>query len=99
MLVDTLAYQFIVSWEHCDKSYLYHDYLIRDFLLYLSNIDTSQMHWRAPGSGSYVYKKGNFQRYAVEGYQLAVSAIHHESNERPATARNKWRELFGPTYP
>jgi hypothetical protein len=99
MLIDTLAYQFIADWAHRDKSYLYHDYLVRDFLLYLSQIATSQTHWRAPGSDSYVYKKGNFQRQAAEGYQLAISAIHHEANDRTATARNKWRELFGPTYP
>lgn len=99
MLIDTLAYQFIASWPDRDKSYLYHDYLARDFFLYLANIDRSQTHWRAPGSGSYVYKKGNFQTPAATTYQTALSAIHHESNERPLTARNKWREIFGSTYP
>lgn len=99
MLIDTLAYQFIAGWPHRDKSYLYHDYLVRDFLLYLSQIETSQTYWRAPGSGSYVFKKGNFQKQAGASYNDALSAINHESNSRPATARNKWREIFGPTYP
>lgn len=99
MLIDTLAYQFIVDWPHRDKSYLYHDYLVRDFLLYLSNIDTSQQYWRAPGSGSFVWKTGNFQTKAKTSYQLALSAIDHEANQRPITARNKWREIFGSTYP
>ncbi|MBI1687627.1 nucleotidyltransferase [Methylorubrum rhodesianum] len=99
MLIDTLAYQFIAGWPYSDKSYLYHDFLIRDFLLYLSQIDTSQTYWRAPGSSSYVFKKGNFQRQAGASYGDALSAISHESNDRPATARNKWREIFGPTYP
>ena len=98
MLIDTLAYQFIADWPHRDKSYLYHDYLVRDFMLFLSGIDTSQTYWRAPGSGSYVYKKGNFQKQAATSYQDALSAISHEA-ERPATARNKWREIFGSTYP
>jgi hypothetical protein len=99
MLIDTLAYQFISDWAHRDKSYLYHDYLVRDFLLYLSQIATSQTYWRAPGSGSYVSKKGNFQNQASSSYQDALRAIEHESNERPVSARNKWREVFGPTYP
>lgn len=99
MLIDTLAYQFIVDWAHRDKSYLYHDYLVRDFLLYLSNIDTSKQYWRAPGSGSFVWKKGNFQTKAKSSYQIALSAIDHEANQRPLTARNKWREIFGSTYP
>jgi hypothetical protein len=99
MLIDTLAYQFIAGWPHRDKSYLFHDYLVRDFFLYLSNIDRSQTYWRAPGSGSYVYRKGSFQTPAATAYQTALSAIHHESNDRPITARNKWREIFGSTYP
>jgi hypothetical protein len=99
MLIDTLAFQFIAGWAHRDKSYLYHDYLVRDFLLYLSNIDVSKTYWRAPGSGSYVWKTGNFQTKAASGYQIALSAIDHELNQRPSTARNKWREIFGSTYP
>lgn len=99
MLIDTLAYQFIAGWAHCDKSYLYHDYLVRDFLLYLSQIDTSQTYWRAPGSGSHVFKKGNFWTQAAASYKDALSAIEHESNARASTARNKWREIFGSTYP
>lgn len=99
MLIDTLAYQFIADWPHRDKSYLYHDYLVRDFLLYLSKIDTSQQYWRAPGSGSFVWKKGNFQTKAKASYEVALSAIGHEANQRPLTARNKWREIFGSTYP
>ena len=99
MLIDTLAYQFIADWPYRDKSYLFHDWLVRDFLLYLSKVDTSQQYWRAPGSGSYVWKKGNFQTMAKASYETALSAIDHETNDRPNTARNKWREIFGSTYP
>jgi len=98
MLIDTLAYQFIETWENRDKSYMYHDWLVRDFLLYLSNLDRSKDYWRAPGSGSYVWKKGNFQTPAAHAYSIAISAIDHEANSRPQTARNKWREIFGSTY-
>lgn len=99
MLIDTLAYQFINFWEYKDKSFMYHDWLVRDFFLYLSNVDRSQNYWRAPGSGSYVWKTGNFQTPAATAYSLALSAIDHEANSRPLTARNKWREIFGSTYP
>lgn len=99
MLIDTLAYQFIATWAYRDKSYMYHDWLVRDFLQYLSQVSTTQTSWRAPGSGSYVYKTGNFQTKASASYQDALSAIEHEANSRPATARNKWRDVFGPTYP
>lgn len=99
MLIDTLAYQWISDWPHRDKSFLYHDYLVRDFMFYLSQIPNSQTYWRAPGSSSFVYKKGNFQNKASASYINALNAISYETNHRPDTARNKWREIFGPTYP
>ena len=99
MLIDTLAYQLIADWVHRDKSFLYHDYLVRDFMKFLSETDSSQQHWRAPGSGSYVWKKGAFRAQAGTAYRTAVVAIDHETNQRPNTARNKWREIFGSLYP
>jgi hypothetical protein len=99
MLIDTLAYQFIENWEHRDKSFMYHDWLVRDFFHHLSQVDRGQQYWRAPGSASYVWKTGNFQTPAANAHQLAVSAIAHEANGRAGTARNKWRDLFGPYYP
>jgi hypothetical protein len=99
MLIDTLAFQFIANWAERDKSFLYHDWLVRDFMKYLTELDTSQQYWRAPGSGAYVAKKGAFRAKALEAYQTALAAIEHESNERPHSARNKWREIFGSTYP
>jgi hypothetical protein len=99
MLIDTLAYQFIDLWEHKDKSYMFHDWLVRDFMQYLSMIDRTQNYWRAPGSGSHVSKKGNFQTPAATAYVAACSAIDHEAHSRPQTAHNKWREIFGSTYP
>jgi hypothetical protein len=99
MLIDTLAYQFILSWPYREKSFLYHDFLVRDFMKYLSETDASQDYWKAPGSGSYVWKKGAFKRQADDAYQIALSAIDHESNDRPYTAGNKWKEIFGPLYP
>lgn len=99
MLLDTLAYQFINTWAHKDKSFLYHDFLARDFFLFLANIPADKTYWTAPGSGSYVYKKGSVRQPGRVAYDLAVSAINYESNDRPQTARNKWKEIFGPTYP
>jgi hypothetical protein len=99
MLIDTLAYNFIDGWSHKDKSYFYHDYLVRDFLDYLSVMDRTQDWWKAPGSGSWVRRSGIFEFKAKAGYEIAVAAIGHENGGRPSTARNKWRELFGTTYP
>ena len=101
LLIDTLAYRFINEWEHKDKSYLYYDYMSRDFFRFMADRDVAQEYWRAPGSGQYVYGKGLFQSKAQKCYAVALEAIVHEtaSPKREWSARQKWREIFGNSFP
>jgi len=101
LLIDTLAYQFIENWEHRDKSYLYYDYMSRDFFLWMKNQDENQEWWRAPGSGQYVYGKGLFQYKAKRCYNIALEAIVHETAtpKQEWSAKNKWREIYGTSFP
>lgn len=101
LLIDTLAYQFIASWEYRDKSYLYYDFMCRDFFEFMANQSTDKSYWLAPGSGQYVYKKGNFQTKARLCYNIAVAAISNETAEpkQEWAAKQKWRNIFGTTYP
>ena len=99
MLIDTLAYNFIDGWAHKDKSYLYHDLLVRDFFLSLSNCDTTQEWWRAPGSGSWVRRTGGFERKASTAYSNAIEAIDNETKGYEWAACQSWRKIFGTTYP
>lgn len=99
ILIDTLAYKFISDWEYKDKSYLYYDYMSRDFFDYLKNQDIDKSYWLAPGSNKRVYKKGGFQNKAKIAYNNALSAIEYASNDHEYSAREKWREIYGTKYP
>lgn len=99
ILIDTLAYKFIKEWAHKDKSYLYYDYMSRDFFKFLKDIDKTKTYWLAPGSNRYVSKYGNFQAKASIAYNLSLEAIEHESNNRPYSAKQKWREIYGTKFP
>lgn len=101
LLVDTLAYQFIGGWQYKDKSFLYYDYMCRDFFIFMANQDKDQEYWRAPGSGQYVYGKGLFQWKAKRCYNISLEAIGHEQAEpkREWSAKQKWREIFGTSFP
>ncbi len=101
LLVDTLAYQFIENWEYRDKSYLYYDYMCRDFFDFMAGKDKEQNYWLAPGSGQYVYGKGLFQWKARRCHNLAQEAIEHETGQpkREWSAKQKWREIFGTKFP
>lgn len=99
ILIDTLAYKFIIDWKYKDKSYLYYDFMSRDFFEYLKNIDKEKKYWLAPGSNRYVYKNGPFQAKAKKAYDLAIEAISLESNGYPYSAKQKWREIYGTKFP
>lgn len=99
ILIDTLAYKFIDCWEYKDKSYLYYDYMSRDFFEYLKNIDINQEYWLAPGSKKYVYKTGDFQCKAKKAYETSLEAIIYESEEKTYSAKEKWREIYGSKFP
>jgi len=101
LLIDTLAYQFIENFENRDKSYLYYDFMCRDFFKWMANQDKDQEYWKAPGSGQYVYGKGLFQYKATRCYNISLDAIIHEMADpkREWSAKQKWREIFGTTFP
>jgi hypothetical protein len=98
LLIDTLAYQFIVDWPYRDKSYLYYDWMCRDFFSYMADQSETQEWWRSPGSGQYVYGKG-FQYKAKRCYNLSVEAITHHTKDEYWSAKQKWREIFGTSFP
>lgn len=101
LLIDTLAYQFIEGWQYKDKSYLYYDYMCRDFFKWMSEQNSEQEYWRAPGSGQYVYGKGVFQYKAKRCYNISLDAIAHETAtpKQEWSAKQKWREIFGTNFP
>jgi hypothetical protein len=98
MLIDTLAYQFIDSWEYKSKSYLYYDFLSRDFFSFLASLPASQPYWTAPGSGSWVYG-GGFHYKARQAELRVLEALAHQAAGHEWSARSKYREVFGSAFP
>lgn len=99
LLIDTLANNFIMSWEYKDKSYTYYDWMSRDFFKYLSEQDPDKKYWLASGSGQYVHRQGNFEYKAKQCYNLALNAIEYQSLNMDRSANQKWREIYGTDYP
>jgi hypothetical protein len=101
LLIDTLAYQFIENYEYRNKSYVYYDFMCRDFFKWMSSQSSEQTYWKAPGSGQYVYGKGLFQYKAKRCYNISLEAIAHETADpkREYSAKQKWREIFGTSFP
>lgn len=96
LLIDTLAYNFLNSTSDYDtKSYLYYDWMSRDFFKYLSELP-KQDRYNAPGSGQHVKVKKSFQRKAKKAYHLCLDAI---DAEKTSSVNKKWKKVYGRAFP
>ena len=96
LLIDTLAYNFLESsTDYDDKSYLYYDYMARDYLKYLSELPDKD-YYLAPGSNQRVAVKKKFQKKAKKAYELCLKAIEVEGQDG---ANKKWKKVFGRPFP
>lgn len=99
LLLDTLAYRFLTNWSYKDKSYLYYDFMSRDFFEYLKNQEKDQNKWFAIGSGQVIYNFGNFRYKATQAYNMSLDAITYESKGQEWSSKQKWREIYGNRFP
>lgn len=95
LLIDSFAYSFMHQWKHNDKSFLYYDCMIRDFLKFLSEMNRKQQYWLAPGSRERVWRIGLFEYKAAQSYLKALEAISYENSGQVYNANLKWKEIFG----
>lgn len=96
LLIDSVAYNFLNSTTYYDdKSFTYYDWLIRDFLEYLSELQNTN-HVFAPGSNQKVHIKKKFQTRAKKAHKLVLEAIEAQENKN---ANRKWKKIFGKSFP
>lgn len=98
-LIDTLAYNFMKSWQYKDKSYLYYDFMTRDFMKYLKDQNSSQNYWLAPGSKKQAARTGNFEAKAKVSYQDALDAMAYENAKKEYSANICWKKIYGSYFP
>lgn len=99
LLIDTLAYYFLRDYEHRAKTYVYYDYMSRDFFDFLRKQYEKQQYWLSPGANQYVWRKGLFEYKATRCYNIAIEACAYQGDSYGWTARQKWREIYGTTFP
>lgn len=96
LLIDTLAHNFLASTDAYDnRSYSYHDYMVRDFFHYASNLQ-DQDYYLALGSRQRVRVKQKFQRPAKIAHDLCCEAIDATGKDNEG---KKWQKVFGSEFP
>lgn len=99
LLIDTLAYNFLRNSSYKDKTFVWYDYMSRDFFDFLRAQDSTQGYWLSPGAGQYVWRTGVFEYKATRCYNIAVGACSYQGDKYGWTARQKWREIYGTDFP
>ncbi|MBQ7295726.1 MAG: nucleotidyltransferase domain-containing protein [Clostridia bacterium] len=98
VLIDTLAYKFMQDYEHSDKSYMYYDWMSRDFFQYLTDV-SGQDYWLKPGSNQRVYDKYGFEKEAKEAHIKCIKALDYCSKGYNYLWNDEWREIYGNKFP
>ncbi len=99
ILIDTLAYRFLTNWEYREKSYLYYDWMVRDFFKYLKDQTENQVIWFALGSGQKIQNSDDFRYKAKTAYNKSLEAIELYKNELKWSSKQKWIEIYGNRFP
>ena len=95
MLIDTLCHNFFAQTSDYDQAtYKNYKCLVKDFFAYLVSQSEEQEYWTAPGSGSRVYKSGNFHSKAKKALRRCTEALEDE-----AVAHERWKTVFGVHFP
>ncbi|MDC1068899.1 nucleotidyltransferase domain-containing protein [Candidatus Kapabacteria bacterium] len=98
-LIDTLAYKFIENWKYNDKSYIYYDWMSRDFFKYLKDYDDDKAYTYALGSNQKVYLTKGFSNKGKDAYNKSLRAIQYQEDDSNTSAKLKWREIYGTKFP
>jgi hypothetical protein len=99
LLIDTLAYNFLSDWQYKDKSYVYYDWMTRDFFHYVKEQKADQYYWYAPGSNQLVLNFDNFRYKALRAYNMTCEAVEYANKDQWWSACQKWRDIYGSAFP
>lgn len=94
--IEILATQFLSTWEHYDKTSVYYDWMVRDFLKFL--VSKAGSYVFAPGIFETIHLGEDWKSRAETALARAEKACGYEtSNELLASA--EWKKIFGDDYP
>ncbi len=99
ILIDTLAYRFLLSWRYNDSSYSYYDLMCKDFFKFLMNQKPTQKEWKSIGGFLVIPNALNFRYKAIIAHHKAKSAMDYSKINDHWLAALKWKEVFGEKFP
>lgn len=94
--IEILAQNFLASYQYKDKSSIYYDWMIRDFLSWLSNKHSS---WGNSVTHPSTYESidigGDWKSKTDSALARAKKAIEYGKSNMPYSAKEEWQKIFG----
>jgi hypothetical protein len=97
LVLEMRSIYFLESWQYYDKSEVYHDWMIRDFLAKL--LDYQNGNCTIPGIDEKVDYGNAWVSKAETALKRSQTACDYESNEYYSLATLEWQNIFGDRYP
>jgi hypothetical protein len=95
--IELTAVTFLGQWQYADKSTIYYDWMVRDYLNYLVNQKNSYV--LAPGTSEVMFLGERWESKASSALFRAKKACEYEGDAQPYNAGDEWQKIFGPDMP
>lgn len=99
LLIDTYVKQFLQTYGNKDKSYIYYDWISRDFFEFLSRQKDDATYTYALGSNQLIYLTKGYAYKAGVAYKHALDAIEAHDKGYNWTASTHWKAIYGTDFP
>lgn len=98
ILIDSIAYNFMLSYQYAKESFIYYDWISRDFFKYVYD-NSDKRYWDKPGGTGTVERKYYIKDDAKFAYDKACEAIEDGKKGFSFCWHNEWREIYGSRFP
>ena len=98
ILIDSIAYNFMLSYQYAKEPFIYYDWISRDFFKYVYD-NADKRYWDKPGGTGTVERKYYIKDDAKFAYDKACEAIEDGENGFSFCWHNEWREIYGSRFP
>jgi hypothetical protein len=91
--LELLAIRFMSGWQYKKEGYLYYDFMVRDFLGFILNNVNAWIP--ISGTSETISLGSEWEAQARIALNAAIRATVHGAEDRPYSAKDEWRNIFG----
>lgn len=96
LIIELSAIDFLSRWQYFDKTSVYHDYMIRDYLKEL--VTKKNAYTIIPGTSEAISYGDSWESRAKTALNYAEDACRLEAEKKEDAASVEWKKIFGDRF-